>query len=114
MGRHKLTEEQKQASRQKRLQYLKDYQKTHQQDYYKNNKDKIQEYQKEYHDKQKILNKHNKAIAEAIKLYYNDLDNLCKRLQDALNGIKTFEVQEQDANALAMILDITSGMSIEL
>ena len=114
MGRHRLTEEQRQASRQKRLQYLKDYQKTHQQDYYKNNKDKIQEKQKEYHGKQKVFNKQNKAIAEVVRLYYNDLDNLCKRLQDDLNGLKRFDVQEQDANALAMILDITSGMSIEL
>lgn len=114
MGRHKLTEEQKQASRQKRLQYLKDYQKTHQQDYYKNNKEKIQAKQKEYHNKQKVLVKQNKAIAHVVALYYNDLDNLCKRLQADLNGIKRFDVLEQDANALAMVLDIADGMDIEL
>ena len=40
-----------------------------------------------------------------FKLYYSDLDDLAKRLQDNYNDDKKFIQKEQDRLALTMLLD---------
>lgn len=49
-----------------------------------------------------------KAVKEFLKifeLYYNDIDNLCKRLQDDYNDEISFVADEQDRLALCGVLD---------
>lgn len=46
-----------------------------------------------------------KNLYNNIKIYYNDLDNLTKRLQDNWNDNVEFEQDEQDRLALCMVLD---------
>lgn len=66
MGRHKLTEEQKQASRKKRLEYLRNYQKEHYLQYYAENKDKIHKQQRERREQLKTNKKEATAVANII------------------------------------------------
>jgi len=46
-----------------------------------------------------------KKLYKAVESYYNDLDNLAKRLQDDYAGDKEFEQTEEDRLALCGILD---------
>lgn len=39
------------------------------------------------------------TLEECIKAYYNDLDNLCKRLQDNVYEDNCDIIEEQDINA---------------
>lgn len=78
MGRKKLTDEQKRISREKRLQYLRNYQKEHWQEYYKNNKEKIlaQQKKKKEEIKGSPLREYNKVNLKEMneqekKEYYN-------------------------------------------
>lgn len=47
-----------------------------------------------------------------ISRRYNNLDNMCKRLQNEENGIK-FESEEQDGLDLCAILDTFDGSYLE-
>lgn len=63
MGRPKLTEEERIKSREKRLEYLRDYGKLHWEEYYSNNREKILKQQRENREKKKgkPLNDYNKV-----------------------------------------------------
>ena len=57
-----------------------------------------------------------KRIISSLKAYYNDLDSLCKRLQDNLYAEfedYNFEIDEQDINSLAYVLDLVCGFTNE-
>jgi hypothetical protein len=43
---------------------------------------------------------------KAFESYYEDLDSLCKRLQDDYNGDKDFIQVEEDRVVLASLLDL--------
>lgn len=62
MGRRKLSEEERTKSREKRLEYLRNYRKEHGPDYYKENKERILKRQRDRREKEKgsPLNSHNK------------------------------------------------------
>lgn len=62
MGRRKLSEEERTKSREKRLEYLRNYRKEHGPEYYKENKERILKRQKDRREKEKgsPLNSHNK------------------------------------------------------
>ena len=64
MGRKKLSDEEKRISREKRLQYLRDYRKEHGSEYYQKNKERIlqQQRQKREEIKGAPLNKHTKGV----------------------------------------------------
>jgi len=62
MGRRKLSEEERIKSREKRLEYLRNYRKEHGPDYYKKNKERILKHQRAKREQEKgsPLNSHNK------------------------------------------------------
>ena len=62
MGRRKLSEEERIKSREKRLEYLRNYRKEHGPEYYKENKERILKHQRDRREKEKgsPLNRHNK------------------------------------------------------
>lgn len=62
MGRRKLSEEERIKSREKRLEYLRNYRKEHGPEYYKENKERILKHQRAKREQEKgsPLNSHNK------------------------------------------------------
>lgn len=52
-----------------------------------------------------------KRIIDGFYSYYDDLDDLCKRLQDNINDDISFEAKEQDVNALCYTLDLLDGFT---
>ena len=62
MGRRKLSEEERIKSREKRLEYLRNYRKEHGPEYYKENKERILKHQRDKREQEKgsPLNSHNK------------------------------------------------------
>lgn len=55
----------------------------------------------------------SKKLFNAIKDYYNILDDLARRLQDNYNNGKPFEQQEEDRLAICGILDLFEEVETE-
>lgn len=53
-----------------------------------------------------------KKFYEAFKAYYNDVNDLCSRLQDDYNGGPEFEQDDQDRLALCMLCDLFDAVEI--
>ena len=68
MGRRKLSEEERIKSREKRLEYLRNYRKEHGPDYYKKNKERILKHQRDKREQEKgsPLNSHNKINLKSM------------------------------------------------
>lgn len=96
MGRKKLTEEEKAISKEKRKEYLKNYQKEHGHDYYMKNKKRINKQQRERREKKKgePLNAYNKI----------DYNKMSKKEKNAYHSQKMRECRarkkEKQKNAI--------------
>ena len=68
MGRRKLSEEERIKSREKRLEYLRNYRKEHGPEYYKENKERILKHQRAKREQEKgsPLNSHNKINLKSM------------------------------------------------
>lgn len=68
MGRRKLSEEERIKSREKRLEYLRNYRKEHGMEYYKKNKERILKHQRDKREQEKgsPLNSHNKINLKSM------------------------------------------------
>lgn len=53
-----------------------------------------------------------KKFYEVFKAYYNDVNDLCARLQDDYNGGPEFEQDDQDRLALCMLCDLFDAVEI--
>lgn len=68
MGRRKLSDEERIKSREKRLEYLRNYRKEHGPEYYKENKERILKHQRDKREQEKgsPLNSHNKINLKSM------------------------------------------------
>lgn len=110
MGRNKLTEEQKELSKQKRKEYLEKWKEEHSKDYYRNNREKVLAQQRQMRERKKgePLRTYNKIdlknmTEEERKNYFRNKNKLSR----AKNKVVKKVAMEEDIREIIDFLDIT-------